>query len=167
MNPDIRYLLDRLEIQDVVARYALGQDTHQGDEGNVLEQWDDVFTPDAVVDYTAAGGPTTEVGYRELAEFMRGKDFLGGGTMSVLANWQHLQGHTTVTIDGDTAHARTPHLHTHRGRYEGEHGWNVVEAGIFHDRFTRRPEGWRIAHRRLEIHGLDTFATQAGPFSAA
>jgi hypothetical protein len=38
-----------------------------------------------------------------------------------------------------------------------------MEAGIFHDRFERRPEGWRIVQRRLEIHWLDTFATIAIP----
>jgi hypothetical protein len=38
-----------------------------------------------------------------------------------------------------------------------------MEAGMFHDRLERRPEGWRIVHRRLEIHWLDTFATTALP----
>lgn len=163
IDTTVRYLLDRLEIQDVIMRYGLGQDLHQDTDHNVLQQWDDVFAPDATVDYSAAGTPAG-LSYRELAEFMRGKDSTGGGSMGVLRNWQHLEGHSTVTIDGDTATARTPHLHTHKGRYDGTDGWNVIEAGIFHDRFERRPEGWRITHRRLEIHWLDTFTTQAGPF---
>ncbi len=160
----VRYLLDRLEIQDVIMRYGLGQDLHQDKDGNVLEQWDDVFAPHATVDYSAAGTPEAGVSYRDLAEVMRGKDLAGGGTMGPLRNWQHLEATSTVTIDGDTATAQTPHLHTHKGRYEDKDGWNVIEAGIFHDHLERLPQGWRITHRRLEIHWLDTFTTQAGPF---
>jgi hypothetical protein len=163
----VQYLLDRLEIQDVVARYAIGQDAHQSDGDNdVLDQWDDVFTSDATVDYSVSGGPEPDVSYRALAEHMRGPGLRGGGTMSVLASWQHLQGHSTVEIAGDHATARTPHLHTHKGRYEGDDGWNVVEAGVFHDELRRTPQGWRIARRRLEIHWLDTFVTGPGPFTA-
>ena len=164
IEADVRYLLDRLEIQDVLTRYGLGQDTHQAGDNDVLEQWDEVFAPDATVDYSVAGGPEAGVSYRALAEFMRGAGLAGGGSMSVLRNWQHLEGVATVTIDGDRATARTPHLHTHKGRYDGTDGWNVVEAGIFHDELERRSEGWRITHRRLEIHYVDTFVTQAGPF---
>ncbi|OLT16476.1 hypothetical protein BJF78_14555 [Pseudonocardia sp. CNS-139] len=168
---DVRYLLDRLEIQDVVQRYGVGQDAHQPGaagaawDNNVLEQWDDVFTPDATVDYGVAGDPGPAAPYRELAEKHRGPGLQGGGTMSVLANWQHFEAVPTVTIDGDTAVARTSHLHTHRGRAEGPDGWNVVEAGTFHDDLVRTPEGWRIRHRRLEIHYVDVFLTRAGLFA--
>jgi hypothetical protein len=41
LQSDVRYLLDRLAIQDVIARYGLGQDLHQGDneDQNMLAQW--------------------------------------------------------------------------------------------------------------------------------
>jgi hypothetical protein len=149
----IRQLLDRLEIQDVITRYGLGQDLHQRD-GNVLEQWSTVFAPDATVDYSVAGIPAG-IGYRELAEHMRGKEPSSVGTMTALRNWQHFEGVASVRVQGDVALAMTPHLHTHTGRG----AWNLMEAGIFHDRLERRAEGWRIVHRRLEIHWLDTFAT--------
>ncbi|MFG1710783.1 nuclear transport factor 2 family protein [Nonomuraea sp. M3C6] len=169
IETDVRYLLDRLEIQDVIQRYGIGQDAHQPSpdvwDNNVLEQWDEAFTPAGTVDYTSAGDPGPDAPYRQLAEHMRGKDLRGGGTMSVLANWQHLEGVPTVTIDGDTAHARTPHLHTHKGRHDGPEGWNVVQAGVFHDDLVRTERGWRIAHRRIEIHYVDVVVTKSDLFA--
>ena len=57
IDDKVRYLLDRLEIQDKVALYGLGQDLHQPDDANknVLEQWGDLFTPDATIDVTSLG----------------------------------------------------------------------------------------------------------------
>jgi hypothetical protein len=81
-----------------------------------------------------------------------------GGSMSTIRNWQHVEGSPTVEIDTDTATARTPHLHTHKGETDGA-GWNLIQTGFFVDTLARRPEGWRIVHRRLEILWLDTFPT--------
>jgi hypothetical protein len=160
IEADVRYLKDRLEIQDVVTRYGLGQDLHQGEgDNNVLEQWSSVFAPDATVDYSAAGTPAG-ISFPALAETMRGKGLDGTGTMSALRRWQHFEGVATVRIEGDIAYAITPHLHTHTDK-NGR--WNLMEAGMFHDRLERRPEGWRIVHRRLEIHWLDTFESIAPP----
>jgi hypothetical protein len=149
----LRYLLDRAEIQDLVTRYGLGQDLHQDGDDNVLEHWDEVFAPDATVDYSVTGAPLDGIGYRELAEVMRGP----GGSMRGLRRWQHFEGVSTVELNGDTATARTPHIHTHQGETGGR-GWNLVQTGFFVDRLERRPEGWRIVHRRLEITWMDTFA---------
>ena len=63
--------------------------------------------------------------FREFVDFMRRP----GGSLSGLLRWQHFQGWSTVTIDGDRATARTPHIHTHtRGETDGK-GWNLVQAG--------------------------------------
>lgn len=69
---------DRIEIQDKVALYGLGQDLHQADsgDGNVLAQWGDLFTPDAKIDATDAGAKIFELG--EYTELMRGKSLVGG-----------------------------------------------------------------------------------------
>jgi hypothetical protein len=158
---DIQYLLDRFEIQDVIQRYGIGQDAHRGgDDNNVLEQWDQVFTPDGTVDFTECDHVGPAAPYRQLAEQLRGENLDGTGTMRAVASWQHFEGVPTVTIDGDVAHARTPHLHTHRGHFEGTRGWNLVEAGAFHDELRRTSRGWRISHRRIEVFYTDTFVTQ-------
>jgi SnoaL-like protein len=155
LDARVQYLADRIEIQDVIARYGLGQDLHENGDNNVLEQWDDVFTADGVANYSSTGVPElANIGFRELVDFMRRP----GGSMSGLKRWQHFQGWSTVTIDGDTATARTPHLHTHTGETDGK-GWNLMQSGMFVDRLERTPAGWRIAHRTLEILWMDTFAT--------
>ncbi|TDQ03873.1 MULTISPECIES: nuclear transport factor 2 family protein [unclassified Leifsonia] len=147
----LQYVLDRLAIQDLIVRYAFGQDLHENGDNEVQQQWDVVFSPDAVLDYRA-GGAAADIDYRTLIATMRGP----GGTMSGLENWQHFQGFAAVDIDGDTATARTQHLHTHSGMTDGA-GWNLMQTGFFVDRLERRPEGWRIVHRTLEILWMQTF----------
>jgi len=155
IEPWVQYLLDRVEIQDVIARYGLGQDLHKDGDNDVLQQWDDVFAPNGAVDYSSTGVPQLDcIGFRELVDFMRGP----GGSMSGLLRWQHFQGWSTVTFDGDRATARTPHIHTYKGETDGK-GWNLIQTGMFVDELERRPEGWRIVHRTLEILWMDTFPT--------
>lgn len=151
----LQYVEDRIEIQDLMVRYGLGQDLHEDGDNDVLEQWDSVFTPEARVDYSAAGGAQLkDIPYRDLVEVMRGE----GGSMSGLLKWQHFQGFSTVDIDDDRAVARTQHLHTHKGSTDGQ-GWNLIQTGFFVDRLERRPQGWRISHRTLEIIWMDSFPT--------
>jgi len=46
----VQEMSDRLEIQDLLARYCEAIDSHDWDA------LDDIFTADAIIDYTAAGG---------------------------------------------------------------------------------------------------------------
>jgi hypothetical protein len=148
----IRYLLDRQEIQDVIARYALGQDSHQGNDSEIRQQWDEVFTTDGTADYSASGAPAGS--YRDLALWMRG-DGKTPGRMDSFSNWQHMLSLPVVTIEGDTATARTDYLATHRG-HPGR-GFNVHfnASGAFHDVLVRTEKGWRIKHRSLEVYFAD------------
>jgi SnoaL-like domain len=147
---DIRYLLDRLEIQDVIARYALGQNVTQHDD-ILLDLWREVFTPDATLDYGTGGfGKGT---YVELADWMRGDG--PHGRMYEFTRWQHLLGLPTVTIDGDTATARTDMLVTHKAKpddsTEQDSSWYVTSAFALYDNLVRTADGWRISFRHLEI----------------
>jgi hypothetical protein len=49
-------LLDRQDIQDTISRYSLGQDSHQGKDSNILRPWDETFSDDGKVDFSAADG---------------------------------------------------------------------------------------------------------------
>jgi SnoaL-like domain len=164
-NPDaevnadrLQYALDRLDIQDVIARYSLGQDSHQGDDSRILEQWDHTFTDDARVDYSVAGG--TVGSYRDLATWMRG-DARQSGSMSVFSNWQHMLSLPNVDLHGDTAHARTDFYATHRSRPEQANRVHFNAAGAFVDELVRRPEGWRIRSRELVLYFADPLAVTA------
>jgi hypothetical protein len=162
LQSDVRYALDRFAIQDVIARYGLGQDVHQGDneDQNMLAQWAEVFTPDAVIDASDVG-LSAETGLAEFVDFMRGKDRKGDqGLGRLFGRWQHREGYATVTVDGNTATAVSPFFHTHETR---DGNANVIHTGLWHDRLERRAEGWRIVHRRLEDVFFNTFPRIANP----
>ena len=148
----IGYLLDRVEIQDKIASYGLGQDLHQPDADNEL------FTPDAAIDVTSLGLKVFTL--PEYAELMRGEDLKGGGLEVPFKAWQHLEGQATVTIDGNAATSLAPHLHTHATR---DGGANLFDAGYWHDNWVRTPDGWRIRFRRHQSLYTNTFPVVAGP----
>jgi|SRR6187402_309213 len=151
----LQYLLDRLDIQDTLARYSLGQDSHQGKDSNILEQWDETFAPDAKVDYSVAGGPVGT--YKELARWMRG-DGTTAGSMGGFANWQHMLSLPIVNVNGDEATARTDFFATHRNKPGQAQDVHYNAVGAFHDELVRTPQGWRIAARRLEVYFGDPLA---------
>jgi SnoaL-like domain len=145
----LQWLLDRQGIQDTISRYSFGQDSHQGKDSGILEQWDKTFIADARVDYSVAGGPIGS--YRDLAKWMRG-DGTTPGSMTGFSNWQHMLSLPLVTVEDDTAKARTDFFATHRGR--ADHGSNIHynASGAFHDDLVRTPDGWRIQFRKLEVY---------------
>ena len=145
----LKMLLDRQDIQDTIARYSLGQDSHQGADSRILEQWDEVFTEDGTVDYSVAGALVSS--YRELATWMRGSANKEG-SMSSFSNWQHMLSLPVVHINGDTATARTDFFSTHRGRADQGHNVHFNAPGAFHDELVRTAKGWRIRFRRLEVY---------------
>ena len=157
---DVRYLLDRFEIQDKIALYGLGQDLHQPDSGDndILAQWGELFAPDAEIDCTDVG--LSVFSLRGYAELMRGPGLKGGGLDAPFNVWQHIEGHATVTIDGDAATSVAPHLHTHGVRQAEA---NTFAVGYWHDRWERRAEGWRIVHRRLQQLYFHTFPLTRTP----
>lgn len=128
----LQELSDRVEIQDLIARYANAIDDQDWDA------LDRVFTPDAVVDYTELGGAkgNREETKRYLAE-----------AMPNFSAFQHLSATTRLELDGDRAKARTILFNPMAMQHEGEE--RVFFIGLwYHDDFVRTPEGWRIAHRR-------------------
>lgn len=157
IEKNLQYVLDRFEIQDVITRYSFGQDMHQGDDSNILETWKDVFTTDAVLDYRAAGSEPTS--YEKMAEIMRGNGTTPGN-MSGFSNWQHLMGNPVVSIHDNKASARTDLWATHKGKAANEkNGTSLYVAGAFTDELVRTENGWRISHRKLELHFMDLVST--------
>jgi hypothetical protein len=145
----LRKLLDRQDIEDTISRYSMGQDAHQGEDSNVLQQWSETFAANGTVDYSVAGGPVGS--YQGLAKWMRG-DAGKPGSMSGFSNWQHMLSLPLVTISGDTAKARTDFLATHRGCADQGMDIHYNASGAFHDDLVRTADGWRILFRRLEVY---------------
>lgn len=157
LQHQLRSLLDRVEIQEVIARYAIGQDSHQGYDPDVLEQWDEVFTSDAIVDHTQSG--QIKGSYKDLANVMRGTREQPGPMPSAFTHWQHLLGIPTIHIHGDTATARTDILATHAGKPNNGQYWHLFSAATFHDNLVRTDRGWRICYRRLELRFVERMET--------
>src|SRR5882762_7800627 len=130
----IQKMLDRQDIQDTISRYSVGQDGHQGRDSGILQEWDETFSDDGKVDFSAAGG--TVGSYRELAKLMRG-DASTVGSMSGFSNWQHMLSLPLITVEGDTAKARTDFFATHRGRADQGSEIHYNAAGAFHDELIR------------------------------
>jgi SnoaL-like domain len=74
------------------------------------------------------------------------------GRMSSFSHWQHMLSLPLVTIQGDTATARTDFFSTHRGRPERGLNVHYNSPGAFYDQLVRTPKGWRIRFRRLEVY---------------
>ena len=91
MTKSLQELSDRLEIQDLLVDYADAIDRKD------FDALDDLFTPDAVIDYTAVGGIRGS-----LPEI---KEFLVKG-MSWFSSFQHLTATPKVVVDGDEATGR-------------------------------------------------------------
>jgi hypothetical protein len=132
---DVQEIADRLEIGEALARYALAVDTGDWD------LLDAVFTPDAVIDFTASGGVRGP-----LAETR-------AWLAQVLPAWpgrQHLIGATTITFDGDEAAVTasfTDTLSPSRDMIGADTRGLLRGGGLYHHTMVRTPRGWRS--RRL------------------
>lgn len=125
MDNDIR---DRQEIESLLYRYARSVDT--GD-------WDgyrEVFTEDAVLDYSSAGYPP---GSRDelAATFSAG--------MRTLTMTQHYITNIQIDLDGD--HAEVTAMFLNPMQFPGMESLSVC-GGYYHHRVVRTPNGWRSTH---------------------
>jgi hypothetical protein len=132
-------LSDRLEIQDQLTAYSYAIDLHNWDE------LDDIFTPDAQLDFTASGGEKGSLG--ELKPWLE-------KSLNLFDGHQHLMGNTRVQFgaDGDSASSQTMCLNPMPLTYEGKQ--NLVFVGIwYHDDWVRTSDGWRIT-KRVQVKGF-------------
>ena len=125
-------LFSRLETDDLLTRYATAIDSRDWD------LLDEVFAPDAELDYRAACGIAGT--YPEI------KAWFAEVLPSLFEATQHFVVNRDVRIDGDTAAARSMFFNPNRMRVDGELR-HFMCGGYYHDRLERRPEGWRIVRR--------------------
>lgn len=127
---------DRLEIQDLLARYCQAIDRAEWDT------LDAIFTPDAVIDYTAMGGPAGSL--EDTKEFL-------ASAMPLFSSYQHLIGSTVIDFDGDAARARS--ICHNPMTLAGAAGSDpaMLVCGLWYcDDLVRTPAGWRIRSRTEE-----------------
>jgi hypothetical protein len=124
---------DRLAIQDLIAHYA---DLIDGQRFDAL---DDLFTPDATIDFSTFNGPVGSLG--EIKKFL-------GDSLPFFARTQHMMGLPHIEISGDTAHARTsctnPMIST-----KSDGATSVWLIGLWYDDdLVRTGQGWRFSARK-------------------
>lgn len=133
----LQQISDRIEIQDLLVEYCHCIDTQNWDG------LDDVFTPDAHVDYSEMGGST--------GTLAQTKEFLAAALPN-FAGFQHLVATSKITLDaGGDPDAATGKTICHNPMIAtGDDGQPIVmHCGFWYvDTFVRTPAGWRIRTRR-------------------
>ncbi|MCZ8380006.1 nuclear transport factor 2 family protein [Mycobacterium sp. CPCC 205372] len=125
-------LEDRLDIADVLVRYATGIDRRD------WPLFRTVFTDDCVLDYGEIGSWD---GIDAVADFMEQTHAMAGHTLHRMSN-------KAIAVDGDTASARS-YVDALIMSADNTSGVNAV--GFYDDDLTRTAEGWRIARRRFTV----------------
>lgn len=122
---DLQALSDKLEIQELLARYAHGVDAKD------WELWKTVFTPDATLDYSSAGAV---VGTRDEAA-----DWLEKA-LAPMPMTQHFISNIEIDLDGDRAKVRA--MFYNPMRLPGMDDLSYC-GGYYHHEVVRTPDGWR------------------------
>jgi SnoaL-like domain len=122
---DFQALSDKIEIQELLARYARGVDSKDWD------LWRSVFTPAALVDYSSAGIPA---GPRDQIAAM-----LEQG-LAVVPMTQHFISNIEVDLDGD--HAKVRAMFYNPMQLPGMTEMSSC-GGYYHHDMVRTADGWR------------------------
>jgi 3-phenylpropionate/cinnamic acid dioxygenase small subunit len=122
---DLQAMHDKIEIHELLARYARGVDSKD------WELWKSVFTEDAIVDYSSAGAA---VGSRDdVAAWL--EQALGAVPMT-----QHFITNIEVELDGDRGKVRAMF-------YNPMHLPGMADlsycGGYYHHDVVRTPDGWK------------------------
>lgn len=139
---DITELSDRAEIADLITRYTRALDQRLWDD------FDAIFAEDALIDYTAFGGPAGDLAST--------KAFLAE-SMAVFTKTQHMLGLPAIDIDGDTAAAVTS-CHNPMLIGAGDKSQVMVCALWYHHELVRTPAGWRISRLSEERNFMTMLA---------
>ncbi len=139
-DPNLRpELLDKVEIQEVLSRYANAVDARDWD---ALER---VFVPGSVVDFTNNGGIRDT--YPAIVDYLR-------ESLSIFAAVQHYMTNVVIDVDGDRATARN-YVFTQMITL-GDGDESILSDGGFYDStFVRTPDGWRLESYVASLVWLD------------
>ncbi|MGZ4728572.1 MAG: nuclear transport factor 2 family protein [Acidimicrobiales bacterium] len=122
---DLQSVHDKIEIHELLARYARGVDSKD------WELWKSVFTPDATLDCSSAGAA---VGTRdEVAAWLE-------QGLSVVPMTQHFITNIEVDLDGDRAMVRA--MFYNPMQLPGMADLSYC-GGYYHHDLLRTPEGWK------------------------
>ena len=127
----LRTLQDRIEIEDLLHRYAEMVDRRE------WSQMDRIFALEATLDYTSTGGQKGP--FRETLAWLD----------RALESWPinlHVVSNAIIEIDGDVARSRC-YFHAPMGRETEDGQYVITNSGRYLDELARTADGWRIVAR--------------------
>ncbi|HKY91882.1 MAG TPA: nuclear transport factor 2 family protein [Nevskiaceae bacterium] len=126
-------LADRVELEALVTEYA------QAIDDRAWDRLDQVFTPDAQIDYTAMGG--IKGSYPEIKKWL-------GEALAFFPGFMHLCGNFRFQVTGDTATGSIACFNPMIVPRQDQSGADTMFLGLWYeDRYVRTAQGWRIAAR--------------------
>ena len=128
----LQEISDRLEIEQLMVDYASALDEYD------IDRMDDIFTPDAYIDYRAMGG--VDGRYPEIREWLK-------ASLKNFSNYYHMIGNVSIKIDGDRATSKIVCFNP-MGVPMPDGSTQVMFLGLWYlDKHVRTEKGWRIAER--------------------
>jgi SnoaL-like domain len=128
----LQQISDRLEIEQLIVDYANAIDRRD------FDALDQVFTPDAYIDYRAMGGVDGK--YPEIKAWLK-------PALDKFPGYSHLVGNITAKVEGDAATARTLCFNPMMVNL-ADSKTQVMFLGLWYaDKLIRTPEGWRMTER--------------------
>lgn len=131
----LQEISDRLEIQDLLASYCEAIDSRN------FGALDDIFTDDASIDFTSAGGAKGNL--TETKTYLK-------RALEQFTGMQHMLGLPVIKINGDTATSRTTSFNPMVIERGGQPHTFLI--GLWYcDELIRTQAGWRIQSRFEEV----------------
>jgi hypothetical protein len=128
----LQEISDRLEIQQLMVDYATALDEYD------IDRMDDVFTPDAYIDYRAMGG--IDGRYPEIREWLK-------ASLKNFSNYYHMIANVSIKVTGDTATSKIVCFNP-MGVPMPDGTTQMMFLGLWYvDKHVRTEKGWRIAER--------------------
>lgn len=132
MTLSLQEISDRFEINDLLNAYCDAVDTVN------IDDFDNIFTQDAIIDYSAFGFP--RVSFHETKEFLK-------EALPKVPGKQHMIANSVIRIDGDTATGKTLCFNPMTVPEE-DGSYTMTHFGLWYiDKFIRTGSGWRISER--------------------
>jgi 3-phenylpropionate/cinnamic acid dioxygenase small subunit len=132
MTLSLQQVSDRIEIDDLLTRYAKAIDSKD------YELLDTCFIPDADVDYVSSGGIAGK--YPEVRAWLE-------KALAIFPVTVHSLSNSEIELDGDRARGRTLVTNPMLTR-DGEGNQSIFTVyAYYEDDLVRTGEGWRIARR--------------------
>ena len=133
---DRQALADRIAAEDLLTRYATAVDRRD------WQQYRSIFTADAEIDYTSAGGIAGTVD--EIVGFL-------STSLEMFEMTQHLVSNIDLEVNGESATVTA--MFNNPMRLPGGDTW--FTGGWYHHDLVRTPDGWRSRRLREESAWFD------------